>query len=107
MSNADVVVATELRMPGDRRCRERSGLEEVDPDMPSASEGSDDGPQRSRGSAATADDLAQVIGMDPDLEDSAAPKIALTDLYVAGMLDDPLDEVLEGFLEHLSPRSRL
>src|SRR5690606_23386663 len=58
------------------------------------------------GTAAAADDLAQVVRVHPDLQDAPAADAACADPDIVGMFDDALHEVLEGLLEHVSPRPR-
>src|SRR5436190_2060805 len=92
--------------PADDQLHERArvsahlvDVDEVDTDTTAAERGHD-GAQRPRGATATADHLAQVIGMDTHLEDTAAPQVAQLDLDLVRGVDDPANEVLERLLEH-------
>ncbi|GAA3042998.1 hypothetical protein GCM10020000_22650 [Streptomyces olivoverticillatus] len=53
-----------------------------------------------RGAAVAADHLAEVIGVDPDLQHAPAAQVARSDLHLVGVVDDALHEVLKGLLEH-------
>ena len=54
-----------------------AGLQQVDADVPAPGEGADHRPQRAGGAPAPADDLAEVVRVDPDLKDVAAAQHAL------------------------------
>src|SRR4051812_39290088 len=63
--------------------------------------------QRLGRAAATADDLAEVVGVDPDLEGLAATAVQQVDGDVVGVVDDALDQVLERLFEHVLLGRRL
>src|SRR5581483_11982831 len=74
-------------------------VDEIDADVP-ATEGGDNGAQRARRAPAAADDLPEVLGVHPDLQDAAPAQLPRTHLDVVRVLDDALHQVLEGLLEH-------
>ena len=59
-----------------------------------------DGAERGRGAAVAADHLAEVVGVDPHLEDRAATQLLVADGDVVGVVDDTADQVLERVGEH-------
>src|SRR6266542_452826 len=77
-------------------------VDQVDADVAPA-EGADDRTQRTRGAPAAADHLAQVVRVDPYLEHAPATEVARAHADIVGVIDDPLDQVLEGLLEHRQP----
>src|SRR5215831_15711262 len=81
------------------------GVQEVDPDVRVAGQRADHGPQRPGGPSAAADDLAQVLWVDADLEHPAPPQPATVHADIVGELHDASDQVLEGLFEHVSLRS--
>src|ERR1700735_287920 len=81
-------------------------VQEVDTDVGPAGQGADHGTQGLSGAPAPADDLAQVVGMNPDLQNAAPAQPALVDPDVVRVLDDALDQVLQRLFEHVSPRWR-
>src|SRR6478609_9212386 len=92
-------------LSGDSRgSRQRSahavGVDDVDAHVVVAREGADDGAQRARRAAGAADDAAEVVGVDPDLEQLTAAQLLADHDDVLVVVDDALDEVLERLLEH-------
>src|SRR5579863_9696081 len=79
-------------------------VQQVDPDITAARQGADDGAQRPGGTPAPADHLAQVVGVDPDLQDPAPAEPVTVDADIVGVIHDALDQVLKRLLEHLRPR---
>src|SRR5699024_508082 len=71
------------------------GVDHVDP-HPAAADGGHDRAQRRRGPTATADDLAQVVGVDVDLDGAAATAAHHVDVDVLGVADDAADQVVDG-----------
>src|SRR5437899_1300626 len=69
-------------------------VDEVDADA-AATEGAHDGTQSAGGAAVAADHLAEVVGVDPDLEDAPAAQGARGHLHVVRVVDDALHEVLK------------
>src|SRR6478735_4253570 len=59
------------------------------------------------GAAATADHLAEVVGVHPDLEDRAASQLLVPDSDVVRVLDHAAHQVLEGLGEHHAQASLL
>src|SRR5699024_3521545 len=54
--------------------------------------------------AGAADDAAEVVGVDPYLEDLTATQVLAPDDDVVLVVDDSGDQVLERLVEHLRPR---
>src|SRR6516162_7292925 len=81
------------------------GVQQVDPDVAARRQGADHRTQRPGGAPAPADDLAEVIGMHPHLEDATPAQRPAGDLNIIRILDDAPDQVLEGFLKHVRLRS--
>src|SRR5215472_15856283 len=79
-------------------------VKQVYPDVTAARERADDRAQRTRGPPATADHLAEVIRVHPNLEDPAPAQPVAGDADVVGVVHDALDQMLERFLEHLRRR---
>src|SRR5690242_20017966 len=80
------------------------GVQQVDPDVTTRRQRTDDGAQRPGGAPAPADDLAEVVGVNPHLEDTAPAQRPAGYLNVVRKLDDAPDQVLEGLLKHVRPR---
>src|SRR5688500_8316652 len=76
------------------------GVHEVDPRTAAAGEGRDDGAEGGRGAAVASDHLAEVVGVDPDLEDRAATQLLVADRDVVGVVDDAAHQVLESLGQH-------
>src|SRR6266480_3857227 len=89
--------------PGPRRWWENSEkvvhVDEVDADA-AATESAHDGAQSACGATVAADHLAEVVGVDPHLEHPPTTEGGRSDVYVIGVVDDALHEVLESLLEH-------
>src|SRR5262249_2412587 len=79
-------------------------VEQVYPDVTATRERADDRAQRTRGPPATADHLAEIIRVHPDLEDPAPAQSVTGDTDIVRVVHDALDQVLERFLEHLRRR---
>src|SRR5690606_29802080 len=79
------------------------GVDDVDADLLATGERTHDGAQRAGGPAATADHPAEVLGVDPHLQDVAVADVLGADAHVTIVVDDALDEVLQGLLEHDQP----
>src|SRR5664279_4214338 len=63
----------------------------------------DDLAKRFGGPAVAANHPTEVIGVHPDLQPLATPVVDKVDPHVVRMIDNSADEVIEGFLEHVSP----
>jgi len=61
----------------------------------------EDGSKRRRGPAPTADDLAQIIGVDPNLDQLPTTLLAGSYRHVIWPVDDTTDQVFEGLGEHV------
>src|SRR5215469_16548126 len=79
-------------------------VKQVYPDVTAARERSDDSAQRTRGPPATADHLAEIIRVHPNLEDPAPAHPVTGDTDIVRVVHDALDQMLERFLEHLRRR---
>src|SRR5690606_38596871 len=79
------------------------GVDDVDADLLATGERTHDGAQRAGGPAATADHPAEVLGVDPHLQDVAVADVLGADAHVTVVVDDALDEVLQGLLQHDQP----
>src|SRR5262249_62198734 len=90
-----------LQPPRDNRV----AAQEVDPAVRAAAQRADPGPQRPGGTPAAADDLAQVLRVDADLEHPAPPQPATVHADIVGEFHDASDQVLKGLFEHVSLRS--
>src|SRR5699024_11202256 len=77
-------------------------IHHVDPDGSVGGQRVHHGPQRAGGAAGPADDPAQILGVDPDLEQVPAAQRALGDLHVVRVVDDPAHQVVERVGEHQS-----
>jgi hypothetical protein len=78
-------------------------VDEVDAHLPAA----DPGYHRTHGpgsATASANHLAEVVGMHPDLQHATTSQLPVGNRDVVRMLDDAPHEVLESLLEHLAPR---
>src|ERR1700722_2094917 len=82
------------------------GVQQIDADVVAAGQRADHRAQGPSGPAAAPDDLAEVVRVDPDLEHAATTQPAAPDLDVVRMLDDALDQMLQGLLEHVRLRCR-
>src|ERR1043165_5767226 len=71
------------------------GVHHVDADT-APTDACDQGPQRSGGATAPADDLAQVVGMHVHLDRPPAAAGDHVDAYVVGIVHDAADQVLDG-----------
>src|SRR5579859_431688 len=58
--------------------------------------------QRLGGASVAADHPAEIVGMNADLQALASPVVDEVDAHVVGVIDDAPDQMLEGFLEHVS-----
>src|SRR5205814_9197574 len=67
------------------------GVQQVDPDVAAVRQGADHGTQRPGGAPAPPDDLAEVFGMNPHLEDAAPAQRPASHLNVIRILDDAPD----------------
>src|SRR5690606_31174278 len=70
------------------------GVDDIHANAP-PTDAADDGAQGGGGTAAAADHLAEVVGVDPDLEGAAAAGGDELHLHVVRVVDDAPDEVLE------------
>src|SRR3712207_2733547 len=75
-------------------------VHEVDARTAAPGECRDHGAERRRRTTASADHLAEVVGMHPDLEDGAAAQLLVADRDLVGVVHDPPDQVLERLCEH-------
>jgi hypothetical protein len=66
-------------------------VQQVDANVPAPRQGTDHRPQRPGGTAATPDDLAQVIGMNAHLKDIATAQRSAGHLDVVRIVDDAPD----------------
>src|SRR5687768_925948 len=87
-------------------CSAPVGVDDVDPEATPADAGHHL-TQRLGGAPAAADDLAEVVGVHPDLEGLAATVGEQVDRHILRMVDDALDQVLERFFEHVLLGGRL
>src|SRR5262249_51215459 len=64
----------------------------------------DDRPQGPGRAATAADDLTEVVGVNAHLKHAPAAEATAAHLDVVGVLDYALDQMLQGFLEHVRLR---
>src|SRR5207248_2519249 len=69
------------------------GVDDIDPHTPAA-DAAHDRAQRRRRATAAADHLAEILGVNPDLEGAAAPGGDEIDPHLVGVVDDAPHEVL-------------
>jgi hypothetical protein len=66
-------------------------IQQIDPDVVVSRLGSDNRPECPGGTPAPADDLAEVIGMHPDLKSRAATQLLGNHLDIVRIVDDATD----------------
>src|SRR5581483_12169307 len=71
------------------------GVHHIDSDAATTDSG-DQRAQRGRGTPATADHLAEVVGVDVHLDRSAPPAGDQVDSHFVGVVDNPADQMLDG-----------
>src|SRR3954451_2609704 len=86
---------------------DRVDVEQTRPYVPASRQRADHRTKGPGGTAAAADDLAEVLGVYAHFQHPATADPAGTHPNVVGMLDDATDQVLERFFEHVRPRSGL
>jgi hypothetical protein len=79
-------------------------VDQVDADAATADCGHDR-PQRLRSATGTADHLAEVVRVDPNLEYPAGSAFAQIDGHVIRVVHDAADQVVKRLFEHLLRRS--
>src|SRR5688572_32447627 len=87
-------------------CSAPVGVDDVDPEAAPADAGHHLA-QRLGGAPAAADDLAEIVRVDPDLEGLAAAVGEQIDGHVFRVVDDAFDQVLERVFEHVLLGRRL
>lgn len=75
------------------------GVDDIDPDTAAADSGHH-GPQRRRSTTPAADHLAEIVGMNPDLQGAATTPGGQIHPDVVGVIDDAPDQMLQGLGEH-------
>ena len=77
--------------------------DEVDPDLLPTSQRTDHGAQRAGGAALASDDLADVVGVNPNVQRPHPAPVAFGNHDVVGVGDQPANQMLQRLSQHVRP----